>query len=221
MTPLFPTLFFWVLFAVVLSLHKKIVALFTFYKGPPLSLNSPDKEVEKGFLEEIVRLAEERLKEQSEASRTYERKAVLLATLCLVILGYLLHDYLLQRDPSSWLPKEESLWTHIVLWTYTASILFCVQAIHFAPYGQLGLHPIVTSKLIENPPPNALNLTRHHLLKKYADRINLNEKHNGKKYKSMIIAIVLWAIGTGAFLGVICSYLYGMQCVTLASPLCG
>ena len=220
LTPLFPTLFFWAVFAMVLSFHKKIVNLFSSYKSLDFSLNpNPDKEAEVlDFLKEIVRLAEERIKEQNDASRTYERKAVLLATLCLVILGYLLHDF--PQGIFSWFPKE-SLWIHIALWPLIISILFCVQAINFAPYGPLGLHPIVTSGLIDNPDKTSLARTCRHLLGEYAKRINLNEEHNGKKYKSMIIAMVFWAIGTGALLGVICSYLYRMQCVTLASPLCG
>ena len=197
-SPLFPALFFWAVFAMVLGLPSKIGSLFSPAETTPL-LGDIDEATPSCFLEEVVRLAEERMKELNAYSVTYERKATLLATLCLLTLGYLLPN-LLGEEPTF---SKQSAWVHVAVWPLVFSVLCCARAVNFASYGPLGLHPFVTSGIMEAPIEKPLFRTRHHLLKEYGKRINKNNAANSNKYKSLIVAMALWAIGTGASLGLI------------------
>ena len=199
-SPLFPALFFWAVFAVVLSLPSKVCSLLSPpASAPPLGDIDANNPPCPRFLAEVVRLAEERMREMLSASVAYERKATLLATLCLLTLGYLLPN-LFGDEPTF---SKGSPWVHIAVWSLVLSVLCCVRAVNFASYGPLGLHPIVTSGIMAAPTEKSLFLTHNHLLKEYGKRIDKNNAANSRKYKSLIVAMVFWTIGTGASLGLI------------------
>ena len=147
------------------------------------------------FLQELLRMAEVRMSAQEEVARTHERKAVLLATLCIVMIGY----YLTQReDMHSMLPQILRLSTLLFL---IFAALFCVRAINFASYGQLGIPPLVVAPRLESPQDNDFEYTMYRALSLYHKRIGTNSRANNRKHQNLVTARWLWVAGTSTFIG--------------------
>ena len=149
------------------------------------------------FLQELLRLAEVRMGAQEEVARTHERKAVLLATLCIVMIGY----YLTQWGSMNPMPLQILRLSTLLFLIFAA--LFCVRAINFASYGQLGLPPQVVMPRLESPQDNDFEYTMYRALSLYHKRIYTNSRANNRKHKNLVTARWLWVAGTSTFIGLL------------------
>lgn len=124
-----------------------------------------EREFDSGYLRAVVRLAELRMTEQSALQNGYERKAVLLITFCVVLVGYLLTG-------------EWTGWAGAVKFAAMAYLMISVDSsiriFEFAESGVQGIHPRTIGDIsVFGGKTDALLA---HAGKEYAERIDRNDK---------------------------------------------
>ena len=178
------------------------------YPGQPCTFPSMSEEEARKLhlplLEELVRQAEERMRGQEEAFRSHERKALLLATLCIIMLGHLLSS----GDPfAGYRSGASALWLAAAFLPLAVSAVLCMRAIDFTAYSPPGFPPYMGGKILANSHSDnqdgTLQYLLHHLLEEYDKRIENNEQTNNKKYRQVFHARWSWVIGTSAYMGMV------------------
>ena len=144
------------------------------------------------YLKEAVRLAELRLEEQNIALTLQEKKAVLIATICIVIIGYLLTfagdieqvsitlDYLFRT-------KLGELWPLLIFKILPSLILafamvHSIQSLNLSDLGIRGASPRYT---LDNYFNRDLNKLAKELLEDYNARIKENQEMLEAKNEEM------------------------------------
>lgn len=155
------------------------------------------------LLEEIVRQAEERMKAQEITFRSHERKALLLATLSIVMLGHLSNG-----EPfADYRSGAAVVWLLAAFLPLAFSTALCMRAIDFTAHSPPGFPPYVGGHVLGNADKGgkdgALERLLCHLLEEYDKRIEDNEKSNHEKYLGVFKARLFWAAGAVAYLGML------------------
>lgn len=164
----------------------------------PIPVNSAEAAADKhtaGFLRELVRLAEESMKDLEELNNAYERKATLLASLSIAVPGYLLSE--ISGFTVSW-------WGWIIYPSFGMAAVFSAKAIDFASYATRGLHPNVVRGFFEpgrEPSGKEEKWTLYYMLETYRKGADKNITNTYKKYKHLIRAKFCLISGAGGFLG--------------------
>lgn len=157
------------------------------------------KEFSADFLRELVRLAEERMRELEQASRVYERKAMLMVSLSFAVLGYFSSNI-------SAVEVSPGVWSVIVYLSFGLVAVLGVKAIDFAPYEPRGQHPTVVRDFFTRPASgDEMNWMLYHLLDSYRKRIDNNTKTNFGKFRNLHFAKYLLALGAGGIPGMLLS----------------
>lgn len=155
------------------------------------------------YLKEAVRLAELRLEEQNIALTLQEKKSALIATFCIVIIGYLLTftgdieqvsrtlDYLFRT-------KLGELWPLLIFKIIPSSVLalamlYSIRSLNLADIGIRGAPPEYT---LDNYFKRNLNKLAKELLENYNDRIKENQEMLETKNEEMRKARNWLFIGT-------------------------
>ena len=165
-----------------------------------------------GVLRDSVRFAEEGIKSQLHATEVLERKAILLGTLCAVMLGFLLSDTLNFY-------KGGVLGAAALLFIL-AAIILCARAIDFSQWrGHVGFSPAVMNRFFDKPRPLDEKTVLYQALIKYEDRASTNQEIIERKYRNIHYGRMLWVAGTSSFLGMVageygptacaCGWLFG------------
>ena len=159
------------------------------------------------LLRELVREAEERMKAQEDAFRFHERKAALLATLCIVMLGHLLSGLGGDSPFSVYRDWPAMLWPAAAILLLAVSASLCMRAIDFAAYTPPGFPPYVGGRVLANAAPDgkdgALEYLLFHLLEEYDKRIENNETKANERYRRVFYARWFWLGGASAYLGML------------------
>ena len=149
-----------------------------------------------GVLRDAVRFAEEGIKSQLHAIEILERKAILLGTLCAVMLGFLLSDKLNFY-------KGGVLGVAALLFIL-AAIILCAMAIDFSQRrGHVGFSPVVLSDFFGKPRPLDEKVVLYQALIEYENRAGINQKNIERKYRNVHYGRALWVAGTSSFLGMV------------------
>ena len=116
---------------------------------------------ESAYWQESVRLAELRMTEQSALQNEYDRKAVLMITFCVVLIGYLFVG-----EWEGWLAAKLA---PIVMLSWAA----CrgMQILQFAEFGVQGIEPDISIYFADR----ATNEFEEHVLQEYAEKIGRNQ----------------------------------------------
>ena len=169
---------------------------------PSISANDARK-LSLPLLEEIVREAEERMKAQESIFRSHERKALLLATLSIIMLGHLSNG-----EPfADYRSGAAAVWMLVAFLPLALSAALCMRAIDFTAYSPPGFPPYVGGYVLGSADKNGkdgdLQYLLCHLLEEYDKRIEDNEKSNHGKYLGVFKARQFWVVGTTAYLGML------------------
>ena len=150
-----------------------------------------------GFLRELVRLAEENMKELDEINHAYERKATLMASLGMVVSGYLLsgaHDL-----NASW-------WGWVVYSSLALVVFYSAKAIDLTSYVARGLHPNVVRGFFHpgrEPNRKEAKWTLYFMLEYYRHSLDENIESTYDKYKSLLRAKFFLVIGASGCVGMV------------------
>ena len=165
----------------------------------PIEMGKAEAAVNKfsaEFLRELVRLAEEHMKEIDEVNHAYERKATLLASLSFAASGYLL---------SGISEFEVSWWGWIIYPSLGMVAVFSMKAIDFTSHAPRGLHPNVVRGFFDftarEPNKQETNWVLYYMLETYRKGMDKNIVSANGKYKRLIWAKYCLVFGAGGFLG--------------------
>ena len=151
-------------------------------------------QLDLSVLQNAVRFAEEGIKSQLHSTGILERKAILLGTLCAVMLGLLLSDKFNFSDGG--IPGFAAFFL------FLTAVVFCARAVDFSqPRGHVGFSPFTMMEFFNNPRPMDEKVVLYNALIKYEQRAKVNQKMNDRKHRSVHCARILWVAGTSAFLG--------------------
>ena len=147
---------------------------------------------ESDYLKESLRLAELRLEEQSITLTLQEKKAALIATLCIAFIGYLLTFTGDIGEASTILDrlfktKLGELWTLLIFKILPSlplafAMLHSIQSLNLVDLGTRGASPGYT---LDNYFERDLNKLAEELLEDYNDRIKVNQEMLVSKNKEM------------------------------------
>ncbi|MGI9297025.1 MAG: hypothetical protein ACR2QC_03905 [Gammaproteobacteria bacterium] len=146
-------------------------------------------ETESAYWEEAVRLAELRMTEYNRIQIGYERRAVLLITFCVVIIGFLFAG-----EWAGWLALK---FAPVLLLAFAA--IRGMLILQFAEFGVQGIHPrtLADSSLFEGN----TDALREYVCQEYAERIDRNQKLLARQSKHLECGRILLYLGlAGAFI---------------------
>ena len=138
-------------------------------------------------LRESVRLAELKIKEINEATATLEKKAVLLITLCALLLTYL--------GAQEYANAAYEFIKGAAFVFLTISAVIAAKAVEFGRQGAAGLNPEIFAHYAKNYNDRALELAHRYLLDKYQSIINKADNMHKEKSKIFRNAKVFLIIG--------------------------
>ena len=150
---------------------------------------------ETEYLKEALRLAELRLEEQNTTLTLQEKKAALVVTLCIAIIGYLLSftgdiKALPEVLDHIFKTKIGDLWTSLIFKITPSLILACamvrsIRSLNLMDFGTRGASPGYS---MSDYFGHDLNKLAKGLLEDYNDRIKKNQEMLDHKQKEMIKA---------------------------------
>ena len=156
------------------------------------------EEYAHAFLSELVRLAEERMREVDEVNRAYERKATLMASLGVAVFGYLLSGIPRFEVPG----LDASLWGWIIYFSFGLVVFFSAKTIDLSSYAARGLHPDVIRGFFKREPAgNETNWTLYYMLEQYRKGLDKNIYGTYGKYKCLLCAKFFLVTGASGCIG--------------------